>query len=104
MTADEAVPTRKNLRAASGATASRFRKPVIRKSGIDISSKPTKRRMRSRADDRTHIPSTDTINAKWYSAERRRKASCWSVIEPRMLIAAEAMKIRLTKSASASCT
>ena len=38
MTADEAVPTRKNLSAASGATASRFRNPVSRNSGIDISS------------------------------------------------------------------
>jgi hypothetical protein len=62
--AADAVPTRKNLSAASDATSSRFRKPVSRKSGIDISSKATKSRTRSRAEARTSIPSSDTSSAK----------------------------------------
>jgi len=36
----------------------------MRKSGIDISSKPTKSRISSRADASTDIPSTETTSAK----------------------------------------
>ena len=64
MTADEAVPTRKNFSAASGAAASRFRKPVIRNNGIDISSNATNSSTNSRAEARIDMPSTDTMMAK----------------------------------------
>jgi hypothetical protein len=64
MTADDAVPTRKNLSAASGATASRLINPVSRYSGIDISSKATNSSTSSRADASTDIPSSDISSAK----------------------------------------
>jgi hypothetical protein len=59
MRAEDTVPTRKNFSAASTASPSRFWNPVRAYSGMDISSKATKRRMKSRAEASASIPSSD---------------------------------------------
>ena len=63
MKADDTVPMRKNLRAASMDSSSRLRKPEMTYRGIDMSSKATNNKISSRAEASTSIPSSEASMA-----------------------------------------